>query len=560
MHAGTFGRVSLILRSQLACSLLKDSALTKPINYSLSSIKVTNRTKLRSSRGYSAATLLIALVTGSVGFAAAEGIAPARGFRAGAAVGDITPDLGAMIIGGFSPTPAKHIRDSLQVRALVLDDGGQRLAIVVCDNIGLPREVCDEAKRLTQELTGLEPSRVLIAATHTHSAASAGTETSMGPNGGRPRGTAGGDGGATVDAVTLYQRFIARRVADTIQRAINQLEPARIGWGSGSESSQVFNRRWHMSDEALRRNPFGGTDTVRMNPPAGSPALVEPAGPIDPEIPFISVQAAGSGRPIALFAAYSLHYVGGVPSGVVSADYFGAFCNRIAGLLGADRDPRGAHPPFVALLANGTSGDVNNVDFRAKRAAQPHFEQIERVANIVAAEVYRAYQTVTYNDWVPLAVRYEELTLKSRRPTPEMITRARALLERPAGGPGWHPLERAYANRVLQRAEAPETVQLPLQVMRIGEVAVLALPVETFAEMGLDLKARAPFPKAFTVSLANGYLGYMPTVAQHQLGGYESWVGTNRLEVQAAPKITEVLLRMAGELKPDAAVAPATTR
>ncbi len=496
------------------------------------------------------------LVIAGRGIAApAESGASTRIFRAGAAVGDITPELGSMIIGGFSPTPAKHIRDPLQVRALVLDDGGQRLALVVCDNIGLPREVCDEAKRLTQQLTGLEPSRVMISATHTHSAASAGTETSLGPNGGRPRGPAGDDSGATVDAVTLYQRFIARRVADTIQRAINQLEPAHIGWGRGSEPSHVFNRRWHVSDEAVRRNPFGGVDQVRMNPPAGSPALLRPAGPTDPEIPFISVRAP-DGRPIALFAAYSLHYVGGVPAGVVSADYFGAFCTRIAELLGATRGARRGYPPFVALLANGTSGDVNNIDFKAKRTPQPAFEQIERVANSVAAEVYRAYQTIEHKPWTQLEVRYRELTLKSRRPTPEMITRARELLARPAGGPGWHPLEKAYANRVLQRAEAPETVQLPLQVMRIGDAAILTIPVETFAEMGLDLKQKAPFPMAFTVSLANGYLGYMPTPAQHQLGGYESWVGTNRLEIEAAPKISAALLELAGEMTSFAGGAP----
>lgn len=494
----------------------------------------------------------VAWSRGAAANALADG--PARVFRAGAAIGDITPELGAMIIGGFSPTPAKHIRDPLQVRALVLDDGTQRLALVVCDNIGLPREVCDEAKRLTQQLTGLEPGRVMIAATHTHSAASAGTETSLGPNGGRPRGPAGDDAGGPVDAVTLYQRFIARRVADTIQRALNQLEPAYIGWGRGSEPSQVFNRRWHMSDEALRRNPFGGVDQVRMNPPAASPALVRPAGPTDPEIPFISVRAP-DGRPIALFAAYSLHYVGGVPAGVVSADYFGAFCDRMAELLEAPRGASRGHPPFVALLANGTSGDINNVDVRTKRSPQPPFEQIARVANSVAAEVYRAYQTIEHQPWARLDGRYRELTLKSRRPTPEMITRARELLARPAGGPGWHPLEKAYANRVLQRAEAPETVQVPLQAFRIGEVGILTLPVETFAEMGLALKQQAPFPLPFTVSLANGYYGYMPTLAQHQLGGYESWVGTNRLELEAAPKISAVLLELAREMNAPAGAA-----
>jgi neutral ceramidase len=476
----------------------------------------------------------------AAGDAAQVNAAGAREFQAGAATGDITPELGSMIIGGFSPTPAKHIHDPLQVRAMVLDDGATRLAIVVCDNIGLPREVCDDAKRRVKEQSGLDPARVLIAATHTHSGTTAGTETSIGPSAGR--------GPADIAA---YQKFIATRIADTVQRAINQLEPAQIGWGSAMEPTQVFNRRWHLGDEALRRNPFGGVDTVRMNPPPASPTLEKPAGPTDPEISFISVQAT-NGRPLALFAAYSLHYVGGVPAGVVSADYFAVFCHRIEELLEGERRDRrdvAETAPFVAMLANGTSGDVNNIDFRAKRESRAPFEQMTKVANVVAAAVYRAYQTIEYREWIPLDARHEDLTMASRRPTAEMITRAREVLAAPAGKPGWHPLEKAYANRVLQRAEAPATVPVPLQLMRIGDVAIMTIPAEPFAEMGLELKAKSPFPKSFTVSLANGYYGYLPTREQHRLGGYESWVGTNRLEVEAAPKITAALLRMAAEVK-----------
>jgi neutral ceramidase len=487
------------------------------------------------------ALVAFALMAVALGAAAAPTNAgESRVFRAGAAIGDITPELGSMIIGGFSPTPAKDIHDPLHVRALVLDDGAQRIALVVCDNIGLPREVCDEAKRLTKQRSGLDLSRVLISATHTHSATTAGTETSIGPSKGR--------GPADIAA---YQKFIATRIADTIQCAINRLEPARIGWGSAVEPGQVFNRRWHIGDEALRRNPFGGVDAVRMNPPPASPTLDRPAGPTDPEIAFISLQAK-SGRPLALFATYSLHYVGGVPSGVISADYFAMFCERVGELLLADRQANGAakdSPPFVGLLANGTSGDVNNIDFRAKRVSQPPFQQMRKVANVVAAAVYRAYQTVDHHDWVPLDSAYEELSVASRRPTPEMIARAKSLLAASAPAPGWHPLEKAYANRVLQRADAPASLAVPLQVLRIGEVGIMSLPVETFAEMGLELKAKSPFPRSFTVSIANGYYGYMPTLVQHRLGGYESWVGTNRLEIEAAPKITAALLRLAGELK-----------
>lgn len=67
--------------------------------------------------------------------------------------------------------------------------------------------------------------------------------------------------------------------------AIDRLEPAKIGWGSGSDSTHGFNRRWFVKSEENRRNPFGGIDRVRMNPPSNKPdELIKPAGPVDPEI------------------------------------------------------------------------------------------------------------------------------------------------------------------------------------------------------------------------------------------------------------------------------------
>lgn len=457
--------------------------------------------------------------------------------RAGAATGDITPGLGSMIVGGFSPTPATAVHDPLQVRALVLDDGLRPVALVVCDNIGLPREVCDEARRLAVAATGLDGVGILIASTHTHSGITAGTETSIGPNLGR-----------NPAELAAYQALVASRIAATLRLAQSRLEPARIGWGRATEPRQVFNRRWHVADEALRRNPFGGVDTVRMNPPAGSPSLLRPAGPTDPDITFLSVQAA-DGRPLALFASYSLHYVGGVGPGEISADYFAVFCGRIGELLqaGRARDPQA--PPFVGLLANGSSGDVNNVNFRAKAAARPRYELMREVAFQVAAAVHEAQRSVVHRETAELGARLENLPLRSRRPTPEMIARAQALLASPAeAGPGWHPLERFYANRVLQRAAAPAEVSAPLQAVRIGEGLLLAVPGEPFAETGLELKARSPLPRTMVLGLANGYYGYLPTPGQIALGGYETWVGTNRLEPEAVPRMSSVLLRLAAEL------------
>ena len=135
-----------------------------------------------------------------------------------------------------------------------------------------------------------------------------------------------------------------------------------------------------MKPGTIRADPFGGTtDRVKMNPGYQAPGLVEPAGPVDPEVSVLSVQSR-DGRPLALLANYSLHYVGGVEP--LSADYFGAFAERIGQLLEARTTTR---PPFVGILSNGTSGDINNINFAgaAPRQEQP-CEQIRIVADAVA--------------------------------------------------------------------------------------------------------------------------------------------------------------------------------
>ena len=101
---------------------------------------------------------------------------------------------------------------------------------------------------------------------------------------------------------------------------------------------------------------------------------------------------------------------------------------------------------------------------------------------------------------------------------------------------------------MLQVAEMPATVMIPLQAFRIGDLGIAAAPCELFAETGLELKATTPFAKAFTLEIANGYFGYLPTPAQHKLGGYETWIGTNRLEVEASTKIVAAIQQMWAEL------------
>ena len=498
--------------------------------------------RLAHARSYvqSARSWTVAITVVFAGVLCGHAAAAQREFRAGAARVDITPDLGILIVGSFNPTPATHVHDPLYARTLVLDDGETRIAFVLVDNVGVPKVVCDEAKRLIAERTALPKSHVLIASTHTHSGGSARERSDTTVEEIRDGFT------GKLPKLAPYQEFIARRVADSVSVAIKRLEPAKIGWGAGSDPTHVFNRRWHVKSEENRRNPFGGVDTVRMNPPSNNPdELIKPAGPIDPEISFLSVQSK-SGRPIALLANYSLHYVGGIPIGVISGDYFGVFDQRIGEMLGVER----SDPPFVGIMSNGTSGDINNINFRQRGPAMAPYEKMQRVANAVAAEVFRAYQTTTHHDWVKLDARYDEIPLAPRRPTPEMVEHARKVLAKPETEKPWHVNERTYARSVLMAVDAPAETRVPLQAFRIGELGIAATPIETLVEVGLEIKAKSPLPKAFTISIANGAFGYMPTPEQHKLGGYESWLGTNRVEYDAAPKMVQRLLAMLQEMKP----------
>jgi hypothetical protein len=147
-----------------------------------------------------------------------------------------------------------------------------------------------------------------------------------------------------------------------------------------------------------------------------------------------------------------------------------------------------------------------------------------------------------------------DVTLGRRRPTEQQIAAAEAVLavKDQAERDKLPRLAENYARRTLALAKASETVTVPVQAMRIGDLAICTLPFEAFAEIGLDLKKRSPFPQTMVISLANGTNGYLPTPEQHELGGYETWMGTSRVQTDASVILTKNLLEMLGELQKDA--------
>lgn len=451
---------------------------------------------------------------------------------AGAATSNITPFLGTSLDGPISKNgTAIQVHDELHARCLVLDDGTTRLAIVVVDSTMVSRPVHDAAKAIIADQSGIPADHVLISATHSHAT---------------PRALPGLTDNPFNAA---YEEFLARRIADGVERAIGNLAPAKVGWTSFEKPEYVHNRRWFVESDQASGNPFGDTgEKVKMNP--GREGLVKPAGPVDPEVFILSVQHAGpgkSGLPLALLANYGTHYIGGYRGRHISADYFGVFSEHIGKLLGA----AGQDPPFVGMMSNGTSGDVNANDLSDPPLEKfAPWERMRAVAFDLAGDVQGLYPKIEHHADLSLGMAQRELKFAIRKPSKPRLEWAKQNFIENAEPGQRLTRPQVYARELLALADYPDQIGIIIQAIRIGDLAIASSPCETFAETGLAIKEKSPFPATFTIELANGADGYLPTPQQHEWGGYETWPArSSLLEVNAEPLIRLKIIELLNQLR-----------
>jgi Concanavalin A-like lectin/glucanases superfamily len=435
--------------------------------------------------------------------------------RAGAFAIDVSPQSFPVIVnGGFLQAKADKVRDPLSARCLVLDDGKTRLAVAIVDSCMMPRELIDQAKALASKKTGIAVDRMLIAATHTHTAPSV-----------------MGSLGASADPA--YAAFLPGRIAEGIEKAAAALEPAKVGWGAVDDAAHTFCRRWIRRSDRMIDDPFGVRNVrANMHPGHVNPDVVGPSGAVDSGLTVLAIQSA-SGRPIAVLANYSMHYFGAEP---ISADYYSRFASALARKIGAGAENRA----FVAIMSQGTSGDQQWMDYGKPR----NDPGIHAFADQVADTAFRAYQSIKAFDERPaLAMAETELTLRRRTPDAERLKWARAVVDK-MGDRIAQNIPEVYAKEAIYLHDEPERT-LKLQAIRIGGLGVAAIPDEVYGLTGLKIKARSPLATTMNIELANGSEGYIPTPEQHALGGYTTWPArTAALEVEAEPKIVDAVLAL----------------
>ncbi len=422
--------------------------------------------------------------------------------HAGAATSNITPWLGVTMPGSFHPRYGEDVHDELLAKALVIDNGDVKVAMVTCDLIAIPEAIANAVKARIEERCGISPECVMVNATHTHSGAGVSNLLGMGEDEG-------------------YTTWLPLKVADAVELAVKRMQPARAGFASVMEDRISFYRRWLMKD-----------GTVRMNPGLNNPDLVRPMGEIDPELAMMYVEGV-DGTPISVVASFSLHYVGTGSVGQVSADYFGQFFNLMRHYLGGN---------CVPILWNAASGQINNNDYSGERIWRDRgHPRARRMANVLAGHVLTEIQLMDLDEELALEAVTGTLEFSRKVITETDLDIAEQILageyEYEEGPFSWvvgQPVRKdrvdVYARQCQRLAALPEQMTAPVQAIRLGDAAILALPGEIFVETGLRIKAQTSASPLMLVSLANGYIGYVCTdEALTQEGGYETWAALSSL-------------------------------
>jgi len=458
--------------------------------------------------------------------------------KAGFAERDITPDLPADRPEGigYGFPLAQGIHDRCKVRAAVFDDGTCRVALVSCDVESMLRSVVQNARADIQAACGIPPECVLICGSHSHHAGFASiVEPGLFDHASDLVKHLAYD--LSCCPSPRYVNFVRRQILCAVVAADRNKTDAVYCVGSGHENSVSFNRRFHMKN--------GRTYT---HPGKGNPNIVEPAGPIDPEVGVIGAWDM-QGRFLGCIVNFGCHAT--TNPGGLSADWIYYLEQTVRGVMGKDA---------TVVFLTGACGDVTQIDNLSLNPIEIGESAARRVGQCVGAEVLKVLVKAQPGELLPIAAKQEVLRIRRLVPNPERVKRSIEIARQDPAKCDRTEWNFAKKLVLLDALVAKEPVaDVEIQAIQIGPAVFLANPAEFFAQSGLDVKAASPFPFTFVVEMANGCVGYTPPEEEftEHGGGFETRLTEYRnLEPTACRQITESSLRLARGLTPGKAPEP----
>lgn len=393
--------------------------------------------------------------------------------RVGAAATELEADDEMVIGGSILPYKVKGQEAKLRAVAAVIEKpGAGKVCVVACDVLMLNRDLLDPVVEEVAKALDIPESHVLINCTHTHHAPS--TVTIHG-----------------------YERdeVFCRRVQKAIARAAKDAN-AKIKDGDatfhfrlGEESSVGQNSRLLLKDNSI----------YWVGPREDA---VRPTGPFDPELPVLAFLNADK-KPLAVLFNHSTHTIG-VRKGGRSPSFYGLAAQELEDDLGG-----------TFLFLEGASGSTHNL---STPAAENTIRVKEAVKDALAKATPHAVSRITTVK-EPFKFRVRKFDEEKEDAAVSAYCQKRAAKQADAY------IEVFRAQRKVLAPRQGEERTTWLQVVMIGDVALVGVPAEFFTVLGQEIKRRSPFRYTYVAELANDYIGYLPDKKAFELGGYQTWTG-----------------------------------
>lgn len=457
--------------------------------------------------------------------------------QVGLAEADITPKIGMEQPGGYGKDFHRSLHDPCKVRVAVFDDGTKRVALVGVDTLIVRRPFVQSVRDSIQKQCGLSPEAVLISASHSHSSGPLGMILPGEYDHASPEvQKLAYEESSCADAEYLKQVHDA--IVEATARACESCKPAMCGVGVGHEDHVGFNRRFRMKNGLSHSHPG-----------QGNPDIIEPAGPIDPEVGVIGIWDDKGEKLLGCVVNYACHAT--TNPGGISANWIYYLEKTIRGALG---------PDAIIVFLQGACGDITQVDNQSPYRHPAGERWAELVGGRVGAEAVKVLLSMHRGSLSPIDAQQTVLTMKRRTPSSDRIAKSWDLVRKKPEEVGHVEWTFAKETVLLDAliAKSP-TAEVEVQAIQVGPAVFVSNPAEFFVQHGLDIKQKSPFPLTFPVELANGCVGYVPTteaLGPHG-GGYETRLTSySNLEPTAGDQIVAAAVKLLEQLEPGQASTP----
>lgn len=414
--------------------------------------------------------------------------------QAGFAQGDITPPRGTYKIGSMNELRPKKVLDPIFVSVAIFVNGNEKVGLIQFDTLSIRWTQVNDIRNRIEQRYRFPGKSIMLFATHNHAG---------------PAVTTAGK----IHRDDEYIETMVQKAVDTFGQALADKESCEIGHGFRKVFNVGYNRRIVMND-----------GTVRTNATLLDEDAMYIEGPVDPSLSVIGVRRRDGSYLGALvnFASHPVHHG---PEPVFSAGYPGVIARQMK---------KWGVP--MTLFLNGACGNISG-----RNPVTGDCTTKEEAGYILAENAWTIIRQMKFRNNSILKSEQSVLQLSYRQATEEeekgMVFGAQRI-----GDSSWYE---SVIPKLLSRIRDRHLQPAEVQVLFIGDIAIVGIPAEYFSEHGLRIKEKSYPMHTWIVGYANGMVGYLPTAEAIKRGGYETtFAPWSRIAPEAGDQIADEAINL----------------